>query len=95
MYSRQSLLIALLLRNKFTFYAKDLHKKKRSVKSDLSTVLLVEQQREPLVQLEAGLVVARLERPVVAQDLVDDRQHVVGARAVVRRRVAAAAARRA
>lgn len=44
------------------------------------------------MQLEPGLVVPGLERPVVAEYLVYDGQHVVRAGAVVRGRVAAAAA---
>ena len=61
--------------------------------TDLPTIFFVQEQGKPLMQLEPGLVVPRLQRPVVAQDLVDDGQHVVRAGTVVGRRVAAAAAR--
>lgn len=66
-----------------------------SGRSHLSAILLVQEQGEPLVEFEPRLVVPRLQRSVMAEDLMNDGQHVVRPRAVVRGRISAATARRA
>lgn len=58
----------------------------------LLAVLLVEQQGEALMQLEAGGVPAGFQRAVLPEDLVDDGQHVAGAWRVVGGRITAATA---
>ena len=49
----------------------------------LFNILLEQPERQPLMQLDLLCVPLGLQRPVVSQDVVDDRQDVAGALRVV------------